>query len=110
MPVSDDGLSLRDLMIEVRQDIRNIDVKLEQKADRSRVHELISEVAAQRLTAITDKSLVAADLAFIREKIEDLPDHEIRLRVLERFRYAVPSTALLGLAVAVATAAVQFTH
>ncbi len=57
-----------------------------------------------------DLARVREDVAFIKSKIEALPDHETRIRVLERFRYAVPSTALLGLAVAVATAAITFTH
>jgi 50S ribosomal subunit-associated GTPase HflX len=40
------------------------------------------------------------DVADIKARIESLPDHEGRLRSLERFRYAVPGAALVGVAVA----------
>lgn len=37
------------------------------------------------------------DVGFIKSRIEALPDHENRIRVLERFKNAVPSVAVLSL-------------
>jgi hypothetical protein len=48
-------------------------------------------------------SAIREDVAYIRAKIEVIPDHEGRLRSLERFRYAFPSTAIIAAAVAVAS-------
>lgn len=39
---------------------------------------------------------IRVDVADIRARIESLPDHEKRLRSLERFRYGVPGTAVLA--------------
>lgn len=39
------------------------------------------------------------DVADIKARIESLPDHETRLRSLERFRYGVPGSAFLALLV-----------
>lgn len=36
------------------------------------------------------------DLRFIKAKIEAIPDHENRLRSLERFRYAIPGGAFIA--------------
>lgn len=51
----------------------------------------------EEITAIRE------DVSYIRAKIEVIPDHEGRLRSLERFRYAFPSTAIIGAAMAVAS-------
>jgi hypothetical protein len=42
---------------------------------------------------------IRTDVAVIKERLIMLPDHEIRLRGLERFRYAFPGVALLALVV-----------
>jgi flagellar motor component MotA len=39
-----------------------------------------------------------------------LDDHERRIRILERFKSAVPSTAIVGLVVSVVAAVAAFTH
>jgi hypothetical protein len=44
---------------------------------------------------------IRVDVADIKARIEMLPDHESRIRILERFRYAVPGAAALAVAVAV---------
>lgn len=104
------GLSIRDLLLEVRKDIRVIDAKLEGKADRARVHEILSDIAEIRLDRVRTAAVQAEDISFIRSRIETLPDHEIRLRTLERFRYAVPSVAALGLLMAAVSAVVTLIH
>jgi hypothetical protein len=45
---------------------------------------------AERDSLISD---IRIDVAEIRVRIESVPDHEHRLRRLERFRYAFPSLA-----------------
>jgi len=92
-----EGMTIRDLLLEVRADIRAIDIKLESKADRTRVHELANEINVVKLERATEKRLM-----------EVLPDHEARLRGLERFRYAVPSVAVLAFIVTSVTALVTF--
>lgn len=94
-----EGLTIRDLLLEVRADIRSIDIKLEGKADRTRVHELANELNVIKLERATEKRLT-----------EILPDHETRLRGLERFRYAIPSVAVLGFIVTAITAVFTFAH
>jgi len=94
-----EGLTIRDLLLEVRADIRSIDVKLEGKADRERVHQLANEINVVKLERATEKRLM-----------EVLPDHEARLRGLERFRYAIPSVSVLGFLVAAITAAITIVH
>ena len=42
---------------------------------------------------------IREDMAYIKARIEALPDHEIRLRSLERFRYAVPGSTVVALVV-----------
>jgi hypothetical protein len=49
---------------------------------------------------------IREDVAYIKAKIESLPDHETRLRTLERFRYAIPGVSVLSFIVAAITAAV----
>jgi hypothetical protein len=109
-PEASPGLTIRDLILEIRQDVRAMDTKLEDKADRDRVHDLANDVSAIKLDRAAERASQSSDLVFIRSRIEALPDHEVRLRTLERFRYAVPSAAVLGLGVAIATAAITFTH
>lgn len=106
----DRGLSIRDLLLEVRKDIRVMDAKLEGKADRARVHEIITELATLKLDRAAERANQSSDLAFIRQRIEALPDHEIRLRSLERFRYAIPSVAVLGLLAGAVSAAATLIH
>lgn len=50
------------------------------------------------------------DVAEIRVRIEAVPDHEGRIRKLERFRYAFPSLALLTFAATVALGALTIFH
>ena len=45
---------------------------------------------------------IHTDVAVIKERIMILSDHEVRLRSLERFRFAFPGTALLATAIGVA--------
>lgn len=53
------------------------------------------------MTEQDDKiNAIHQDVAYIKAKIEDLPDHESRIRSLERFRYTFPSVAIIGLVVA----------
>lgn len=40
------------------------------------------------------------DVAIIKERIQILADHEVRLRSMERFRFAFPSISLLAFFVA----------
>ena len=61
--------------------------------------------------AITDEiAAIREDVAYIKAKIETLPDHETRLRSLERFRYAIPGVSALSLIVAAVTSAIAFIH
>ena len=53
---------------------------------------------------------MSVQLAVIAEKLSDLPDHETRLRALERWRYALPTSLVLGLASAGAAAVSLFRH
>lgn len=95
----DEGLTIRDLLLEVRADVRSLKLEMESKADRVRVHELANEIHRVTLERALDTRLMEA-----------LPDHEIRLRGLERFRYAIPSVAVLGFLVAAVTAATTLIH
>jgi hypothetical protein len=65
------GLSLRELVLEVRADVKSLDEKIE-KIDRQ------GSIGTR----------------------EDLTDHETRIRTLERFRYGAPGTAVLGVILA----------
>jgi hypothetical protein len=50
-----------------------------------------------------DLSVVREDVAFIKAKIEALPDHETRIRRVERWMYGLPASlvlAVLGLVAA----------
>ena len=49
--------------------------------------------AAQILIKMGEMS---AQLAVISEQLKDLPDHETRLRSLERFRYTLAGLAIVG--------------
>lgn len=49
---------------------------------------------------------IRVDVADIKARIEAVPDHENRIRSLERFRYSVPGTAILGVLLAIAGLAV----
>jgi hypothetical protein len=44
-----------------------------------------------------DMSAVREDVAAIKAHIEALPDHEIRLRTLERWKYGIPGGAIVAL-------------
>jgi hypothetical protein len=37
-----------------------------------------------------DMAQVREDVAYIKAKIEQLPDHEVRIRALERWRWGIP--------------------
>lgn len=41
-----------------------------------------------------DLFAIREDVAYIKAKIESLPDHEHRLRSLERWRYGVPGSVI----------------
>lgn len=43
-----------------------------------------------------DLSAVKEDVAYIRAKVEAIPDHEERLRSLERWKWGLPVTAILA--------------
>lgn len=98
-PDNGDGLTFRDILLEVRADVRSIRMELENKADRARVHELANEIHLVKLEHASDRRDIAV-----------LPDHETRLRGLERFRYAIPSIAVLGLLTAAVSTVAVFIH
>ena len=94
--VSRDALRAELSSLELRL-VDRITLALEGKADahaveavRTRIHSLESSAAAATLL------------------LKQLSDQEARLRALERFRYAVPSTALLALAVSVLSVLYSF--
>lgn len=41
---------------------------------------------------------MGAQLAVITEQLKDVPDHETRLRALEKWRYGLPFAGLLAIA------------
>lgn len=53
------------------------------------------DVYAEQIKAV-------AQLAVIAEQLKMLPDHEIRIRALERWRYALPASIFLAVASGVA--------
>lgn len=52
------SFSVKELLIELREDIRSIDTKLELKADRDRVHEIVNDLASLRLTMTAREPLI----------------------------------------------------
>lgn len=48
------------------------------------------------------------DVAIIKERILILADHEVRLRALERFRFAFPGVAVISVLIAGAALALNF--
>lgn len=66
----------------------------------------------------TTKEILIEFRQEVRSEFEDLKksftvaqdDHETRIRSLERFKNAVPSTAALALIVSIASAAIAITH
>lgn len=44
-----------------------------------------------------DVATVREDVAYIKAHIESLPDHETRIRSLERWKYGIPGSALAAL-------------
>jgi hypothetical protein len=52
---------------------------------------------------------IHTDVAVIKERIQILADHEVRLRSLERFRFAFPGAAVLAVCVAAAGVVLQLT-
>jgi hypothetical protein len=44
-----------------------------------------------------DLIAVREDVAFIKAKIETLPDHETRIRRVEKWMYGIPVSALVAL-------------
>ena len=57
-----------------------------------------------------DKLLIETrmDVAVIRERIQILADHEVRLRNLERFRWSFPGMAVIAVCVGAAGLVLQF--
>jgi len=49
------------------------------------------------MTLVEDITRVREDVAYIKAKIDALPDHEKRLRSLERWRYGIPGGLLVTL-------------
>lgn len=73
-PVS--GLSLRELILELRADVRNIDIKLEHKADRQRVHDLANEINVMKI----QRAAEAAARAEYDRKVGDLQLEMLSMR------------------------------
>lgn len=57
----------------------------------------------------TEQIKMGVQMAVIGKQLEQLPDHEARIRVLERWRYSLPVAALGALASAVLALA-SFLH
>src|SRR3954467_11641308 len=64
--------TVKELLLDLRADVKNIDAKLDQKADRSRVHDLSNLIAATNL-AKADRADVIA-LAAKVERLDTLRD------------------------------------
>lgn len=47
-------------------------------------------------------TVVREDVAFIKAKVEAIPDHEQRIRFLERWKWGLPATLITSITVAVA--------
>ena len=58
-----------------------------------------SQILAQILI---EQGKLSAQLDVIDERLKSIPDHETRIRALERWRYALPTSVLLGLGSATA--------
>lgn len=79
------SFDVKDLLIELRNDVRAIDTKLELKADRERVHMLANDLAAMRLEMVANK-IVVED---VRRNGVVLEDHGGRLDAIESYKNKV---------------------
>lgn len=80
--------------------------RIEDKVDN--VHLILAELKGS-LSPTLEKLTEGQD--DLEKKVTDgLGDHETRLRAVERFRYSVPSLALLALLGTIAEAAYYLTH
>jgi hypothetical protein len=70
---------IKDLLVELKADLRQIDGKLDMKADRERVHDLQNDVSSLKLTQ------AAREEVFRRSQVA-LEEHDRRLDDVERWR------------------------
>jgi hypothetical protein len=59
------------------------------------VHTGDGGVQAQILITVTD---IKTDMAVVKEQMKAMPDHESRIRSLEKWRYGLPLAGLMALA------------
>jgi hypothetical protein len=69
------------------------------------------ETSAALLAQILSKQAeMGIQLAVIGEQLKSVPDHEVRLRALERWRYALPASVLAALVSAAGAVAAAVHH
>lgn len=93
MSEASNGLSFRELLLELRADVRSIDAKLDNKADRGRVHDLAATIAAIRLERSAETIIRAAQTDDIRELKRTLDS-------LQAFRWKISGGVLVVAALA----------
>jgi hypothetical protein len=68
------------------------------------------EGAVRLADIFAEQVRTTAQLAVIAEQLKQLPDHEARIRALERWRYSLPIAVLSAVASAAAAVAAAFGH